>query len=637
MFTRSIQTDPGALKQSIDPLDDYMSNALQVKPSMLHSAAMNFSKAFLTIPTLATDIESNIYGRRTDTNVALHDTLNTFNREIDNVDSWTQETTDFLASLAGQAVSVAPLAAEEAAGTLVNFATTKAAKFAPLFFEAALKKEMTKLTLRGIEKETFSQFGTRSLQLGAQFSGFMAAEDIEHSYDEETNKFNLDKAAISIGINGALGALIPSAQFLAGTLWKRIRGAEVESKVPYPGKDTEKVFSEIDNAVADNRLTPKQADLLKEYHENPNDPKIKEAASQALLDEGHNVNTTNNKVLVNLLEQNDVKNIENVIMDQLTKSPTEDQLALSDFVIHGRIDGLRNVKKLGDGLQGWLDYIEEHLKEMPERLAKLDESVFNGIKENMEFSQSSIDKVIKKLGREESHVSQLPFTLPDNILKRISTLDKIKELEFRMKERQRSNNGIPDKKTQKRIESLRKNIPEVQSPKEELLSIKDDLVKDNKLVEDYKGKKTYHRLSELAHIWPQARNLLDRIHLEDSHHTQAAFKNILESFNKLINSNLSRLANPERVANYLKSKLNTTLDRSEKPVAVVKPIEVKNLKEEKLNEILDQQKEQIKSMDYQETKSDFSGAERKLTQFSKAAEALKNLISCSLGVRNGQI
>jgi len=295
-------------------------------------------------------------------------------------------------------------------------------------------------------------------------------------------------------------------------------------------------------------------------------------------------------------------------------------------VIHGRLDELGANKDLGDGIMGWVDHIDGVLEKKPEALAAAEKDIFTGINEHMNFSQQQIYRLLEKLSFEESHVSNHPFTIPDNVVTRIEEQKRIKELEDKIKK------FGENKQTRKRIEALKKQQTKILTPKQELKHIYEKLG-GNK---DFAHTKEYHRLVELANYWPQARKLLDRIHLEDSHHAQKAYRDVLDAFAKIIKGNLSPLANPERVTHYLKTRLEQTTGKIT-PMAEKEKVKVEPVKAEEAEATTEADQATVNQSDSETLKNEYNKVRRKAEQFKKSGTALKNLVDCALGSKNGEV
>ncbi len=96
-------------------------------------------------------------------------------------------------------------------------------------------------------------------------------------------------------------------------------------------------------------------------------------------------------------------------------------------------------------------------------------------------------------------------------------------------------------------------------PAEEMKDIHEKLMPDGKLIKDFKNRAAYHRLEDLSQVWPGARALLDRIHMEAINAKQKGLNTILQKFTEMADLNASRLANPESVKRYLHSRIERSV------------------------------------------------------------------------------
>ena len=521
-----------------DKLDSYAKSALSTTPSYAHSALEEFTSGVLQVAALGADVESVFLGKRTPESIGIHETLNQMQIELANVKSIPQKTVNFTANMLGTLFSAVPLLAEQGGKSVGELVTFGISKILPKAAEKIAQKKIPSLTLEGIGQQSIGEFSRKSLISGTRFAGFMLPSELEQSYDEKTNKFNLNKAFIGVSANSALGALIPSAQFLAGVVGNRLKS--LSSKVE---KDI------VTKGLERGHINKETHDFLKEYEQNPDSELMHKRATDILRKEGMPVDVATNRVYLKLLTEENTKNLESVVVDQFASEFGNDKTALSDFIIHGRLDELKGNQSMSAGIDGWLDYIEKHLNE----------------------KESSIQKVDS---------------------------------------------------------SLKLN--------EKLQSIKDKLIKDNKLVDDFKNKKSYKRLVNSSKKSKSARKLLDRIHLEDAYNAQDSYKSMLKSFNQIIQSNIVKLANPGRVSDYLKQRLSKSAKDQTFPRQSKEVFEQKESipKDEELSTTLSEQQSIVDQSESQEIKEEYSISKERLEEFKKSESVLKSLISCVMGSNN---
>lgn len=198
-----------------------------------------------------------------------------------------------------------------------------------------------------------------------------------------------------------------------------------------------------------------------------------------------------------------------------------------------------------------------------------------------------------------------------------------------------SNKSIPNKQTLRRIEELEAKLPKILTPKEELENIRKTLITDKGLPKNWQHSNAYHRLLDLAHVWHNARTLINRVHMERDYNAQEAYRNIADTIIKIADSDLPRLAKPENVSNYLKARIENNVLKKE-------PIKFANDKAREASEIpsdadsiLNAQEAQVKNSNATDLSKEFELASEKYKEFKSSEGVFKNLISCVMGARNG--
>lgn len=703
------------------PLDTYLSTASLERPTALHSILNQFTKGIVSTVALGADAESVLLGSRTDGSKMWHSAIDLLDAEQANVTSYSARGAGFVSNLLGQTLSLAPLAGAAVAGEVGEVGLGALAKLAPKPIGFALPKVAAT-----------GQFLAKSARYGATFAGFAAPEAIEESYDENTNAFNWRKASIEIGANGALGALIPSAQFLLGLLGKKLGIGLVKELAEGKPVDV-------------SSLPKEQAEWVKDHAEDPNSLETHQKATEILSKEGYKVDTNNHKVNIDLLTANDGANLNKVVTDPLFADVPEDlKTTTKNYILNNRLDELRADKSIADGLDGWISHIDREIGKKDIHLAEAEKGMLEGIKDNMEFSQAGMMRHLEKIQFENSHLAHLPYTVPENVLKNIELETQIRKLEAKLKaekpelstyyrgykttpehaivddawlgkgywmaesksyaelygknleeikgkynlydlnhgtdeelnklfnqvkhivkttgniatrkEAKESLRNVAHKKgyvgfrlkkpsqvteimffekpksyaenkqTRRRITELEGKKPKILTPKEEIEAIH---AKSGE--KGFGHSKEYHRLTELASYWPQARKLLDRVHLEQAHNAQVAYRNVLDAFSKIIKGNLSPLAEPARASEYLK----TRLEQHAGDVTKTEPTKLTEPAKPKEPGTADDAI--VERSSSEEIKDNYSKVKRKSEQFKKNGEALKNLINCVLGTRNGQV
>lgn len=675
-----------------NPVEQYANAAMQQTPS---TAGVFGSRVLSGIMTPAALIQSGrdaIFGRPKVPYTDLHQAMELINPI--NVEGFEQKTAGFLGDMVGQTLSMAPLGAArlgaagvEAAAPYVGSAISKIAPPLARFGE----REIPQLGLSGITKQTIGAATEKSAKLGAEFAAFSAPEALNEAYDPETNKFNLGKASVSIGVNGALGAFIPSGQYLLGLLGGRItRGvvkeitpessATAENAVETTGKLTtqeREILQDAQKAFDKGIITKRQLNWINKYYESPNAPEVHREAANILNDEGHQANAVTNMVSLKLLTDNASRNIDSAAHDALF-ADVDHKTGVTDYMHHDQVDQIRTNPEVADGIDGWTSHIDEHLKSWKENITKLEGSLFDGINEEMPFSQADILSKVKSIPSRLRQSSQFEYTLPENVESHLKQLDKIAKLQeenetlFKEYETSGDRSIVKSmKENDKEIKNITSSLLKIHSPREELEAIKDKLIKNGKLVKGFRNSKAYFRLADLSHYWPQARRMLDRIHLEGAHDAQMSYSNLLKTYSALIKAPLPKLAQSENLTNYLrqriefgaqKANLKTELKRLNEPKPQMEHEANENQGNEKSSTEATEKSSAKKSSqkggkessakaeaidpaaraileksEAKESKNDFEESNRRFKAFKAAGKILENLISCQYGANNGQL
>jgi hypothetical protein len=178
-----------------------------------------------------------------------------------------------------------------------------------------------------------------------------------------------------------------------------------------------------------------------------------------------------------------------------------------------------------------------------------------------------------------------------------------------------------------------------QHPGDELLEIKEKLMPEGKLIEDFKNRAAYQRLEDLSQVSGHAQVLLDRIHMEAINAKQAGLNNVLKKFLDMVDSNSSRLADPDSVKRYLSSRIEASVPNGAK--LAENGVEFKEhiaeqkaaLKEAMKPEVLYDERaiEKVSKSEYKEARESFETSEKRYKQFTENEQALSDLINCALG------
>jgi hypothetical protein len=172
------------------------------------------------------------------------------------------------------------------------------------------------------------------------------------------------------------------------------------------------------------------------------------------------------------------------------------------------------------------------------------------------------------------------------------------------------------------------------------------------LVKNFKKKAAYQRLQELSEIWANAKHLLNRINMESNYDKQEAFNKILKHFLDMVDSNAQRLANPAKVTDYIKRRVedatpfvpesriendivNDEVRNSFEGKETKREGETKVVDKEKTHMLFDSMRKQIEDYGSDSDKEEFSFIEQRYNQLKDNEDALSKLVECALGGING--
>lgn len=642
--------------------DRYFADSLLTKPTVTQSVFENMAAGFAT-PFAATQIVSD--------QLSQHPEGAAAKSALDSLDlqNATPGTTNFqryaneganmigfalnpMSWLLGEGGGVAGRVLGRGIGRVGTAATGVPFDAASVFARTPLK-EMVNKRLSEFVPETIGKVGEeKALTLGlvsdkaaaafGTLAGAGVPQAIVDNYQADTNHIEWGGTAREMGEMGAFGIAIGSIPFAWGVLRGKVNRGLAEDA------SSALTLDKVNAGLAKGLISQDEHAWLTDYltHlNNPGDAKmgadLKDRASELINANGHKANTISNEAMFEMLTPDNMKNLQSVIADQLTgEVPEQFREALSNFIIHNRLDEMRQEPNSLDGVRGYVDFVAEKLRNREAKVAEankiLDDHLTKGAKENLPFSQKELLRHFKRAQFEASHVKQLPVVIPDNMINHLKVLDKINRLKDKLAKQKRKNPEVaPNKQTLRRIEELKNSLPKILTPKEELLHIKNKLLTPQGLSKGWEHSNEYHRLLDLSNVWHNAKTLLDRIHLENQYERQNAFHDLAKNILNIADSDLPNLADRENVMDYLRSriegKLSQAEDAGEVSIAADKSREVPTDAEG----ILSDQKQQIENTSADDARDEFDSSLEKFNEFQTSPTIFKNLLSCVMGALNG--
>ena len=633
---------------------EYYADSLLTKPGYFHSAFDNLAASFATPPAAAALLDKQ-YAQSPE-GKSLSSTLSAVELENETPGlGWPQKTTNYIASMVGYGLNPMTYLLGGVGGLAARGVTSIAKKIAPDAASIFMRKPIKDMLAQPIAKYVPSMVGKegaeeplsasliadKSLHAFGTFAGFSVPQDVIDNYEQDTSHIRWGGVAREAGEMGAFGIAIGSIPFTWGVLRGKINrgaGKEVGAEI---------TPAELSESLAKGHITQAEHDWYRDYQALRNDPsneklseELKSKASQIANENGHTASTVSNEALFEMLTPENMKNLQGVIADQLTGDvPERYKTALSDFVVHNRLDEIRQNPKDLDGVRGYVDFINQKLANKNPKLAEankiLDDHLLKSVKENMPFSQKELFKMMKQSGFEASHIAHLPLTIPENMVQHLKLLDKISKLKVKLVKERRK--GISEnKQTLRRIDEIEKQLPKILTPKEELMQLRKTLLGEKGLPANWEHSPAYHRLIDLSSVWHNARTLLDRVHLEHEYNRQTAFRDLANHILKIADSSLGRLAKPDDVINYLKSRIEGKLQKIEPISETEKILDEQQKIPADPDAILHEQDLQIKDTKAEEAKEEFVSSTDKFKEFKQSEGIFKNFISCVIGGLSGQ-
>lgn len=662
------------------------------QPTAAHSALLAAQKPFYEVGGMGADIVPGLSSEEGRKRIA--DKLDVINNTLhDSRQGWTQKGLNGVSEIASSIAATVPLAylgAEVAGGAaaIAGFGGEIALPETALNFMRTPINKMVGTTMGDyLPKLTSAELAKGVTKGYGAYKGMVLPEHIVENYHKENDTLDM-RGAIKDWSADNYGFLLPAVPLTAGYLLYKMASVRFganeaksyakqlvseheaitksrQSDLQFAMGRAQTIAAEEANKVRratqlekdfteakdKGHVSQHEHDWYMEYLKNPDaHEQLKDRAITILRDAQIPFDRVTGRVWFPLFESNDIKNLKQTIGDQVASNfSKEEQSAMSDFVVHNRMDSMRSMLAENPGmvnaLRGYTDFIDKKLVSKDKSLGALDEILNKhlpkGLKKNEAFSQKRIYKHLKKMGIRD--LQNVPYTVPDNVLHKLKLAGQLEGI-LRQKSpryRQWFQEGMHEK-----IKADMKAI-NILNPNEEIEHLKSKLLTPKGLIKNFERNRAYHRLRELADVWSNAKHLLDRIQLEHEYGKQAAFNNVLKSFVDMVDSNASRLANPERVTQYMKRRIETQVPFARELVSTPSDLgkqaergskregetEVKETPKE--NAAMKANREIVDKSKSKQTAAEFKVEENRFNQFSQNESTLKKLIECALGGLSG--
>ncbi len=625
---------------------EYYSNSLinNTTPTLSHSIFYNLAAGFAA-PSLGVNEALDAQYALKPESLAIKSFVDYIGQENQNpLMGWGQKGASYLANMIGTVLNPITWMSSSAGGMIARGIISGAEKIAPNIVSTFMRRPFGQilshpLTPAGITSSALKNYGV--------FFGGAVPLEINNQFNTDTGHINWGGVAKESSQMGAYGIAIGSIPFALGLLKGKVNrsiGEEYSSEI---------TSSKIDQALKNNVITPEEYQWYTEYAEHLKDPsdlkkmqELQERATQIAIKNGHPGNIASHEVQFDILKEEDMKNLQAAASDQLISDVPENyKTALSDFVVHNRLDELRAKPADLDGVRGYVDFINEKLKFKNSKLEEsnkiLDEHLTKRMSRSMPLSQEELLRSIRKLGLNVKGMNQLGLTIPDRIKSRISlerrieqVKDKIKNYKRLLKETGDKKYEIKIKERNQTISDLEKKLKEPLHPVEEIKSLREELITEKGLKEGWERSNQYHRLLDLSNMWNNAKTLVDRVHLERDYHRQESFKNLSEQLIQVSESNANRFARPEDVMTYVKTRLEEKIYKKEDIKNILEMESIQKEVPENADTLLNEQLEKIKELNSESLTDEFEKSSERFKEFKASESIFKNLISCVLGASN---
>jgi uncharacterized coiled-coil protein SlyX len=613
----------------VDP-EKWVNDRTHEKPSIMQSAYDNFSAAAATPTYIANQIADARY-KESPEGRHVQNTLDYVSQENANPKiGWGQWAANEGSSMLGMMMN--PITGM---GGLVGGTGAK------LIIGGASKIPV----VGALARKPFMEAVTKGFGAAA---GSMVPTSLYNNYNRDTNHINFGGVAKESFEMGGLGAAFGGLGYGAGILFGKInrtRGVPHETPVDQ---------HEIDRQYKSGQLSEKEYKLGKDYLEYQKDPhdldkrqELQDRFTQLAKENGHKVNSADGTVIHDFISPETVDNIQGVLPDQAASNhlPSDQRTALSNYLIRNDLDKQRETPQKLDGLKGYLAEVNPKLDARLTKLAEhdkiVDEHLHRGMKESMPLSQKAFLSEAKKRGMTHHNVDDMPVNAPKEVRDHLKQLSEIQRLKNNNKTlfkkfKKTGNNVHIDKMkdNEEKINHLKENMPPLLTPKQELTHLREKFLGKG-LKHDFQSAKEYHRLTDLAEVWHNARTLLDRVHEEHEYNRQEAFRDLTKAVVDIGDSDAGALANPDNILDYLK----TRAEDARRNLIPVSELNEKIASQEKIpadiDRVLAEQSTRFEKVSAEKMKDDYKSQTDKFKEFQKKDSVFKNVISCVMGVLGG--
>jgi hypothetical protein len=580
-------------------------------PSLTQSAFHGFLNELTESAKLSFSAESQITGIKRQNPVEQG--LQVINASYDRPSTGlSQEIANGLGSIAGFMADPANAILGFGAGKAVEKGVEFGAKFMPEAISSftgktaadLLGEDLAKKTSKFVPK-TIGSLGKSLTKTFAEASAVSVPMAFNENFNENTGKFDIIGGATQSLRYGALGLGLHTMGLTAGVVYGKIKLSRV-FKAAKIGDASKANIADVDKAFENGKINEDEHEWAHTYLKTPDDmPKLNELAVKILKSEKYNVDSSTNEAFMQIASKEAVDNIHSSIFDQLASNASGDlKSAMTDYNHANVIDAIKSESShMVNGLKGFVSYMEDRLERKVENLKNLTKSIkkssLKHINSEHPMSQKSLIKRQKKEG-----------AIPNTITK-----------------------------------SMRDEKPVAAS--KEMNHLEEHFNEKDKLPDNFQLSEEYNRLKDLSHFSERARALLHHVDLRNEYDVQEAYKGMVDTLSKLMDGDIEKYAQPDRLHGYLKNRLgnditglrdgrqNYTPERAYRDRREVNDIDdLKNESKDNVDhdeEFLNDNDVDVRESGAEDLEKDNRDSAKMYKQYKATVEARKKLVSCALG------
>ena len=346
--------------------------------------------------------------------------------------------------------------------------------------------------------------------------------------------------------------------------------------------------------------------------------------------------------------------MQTAVADKLAANlPDNIKSLYQDFINHARIDDMRadpNAPSVIDGLKGVVSFVQKRLAKEPEEMVNFHKIMRRLLPENLKeenpFTQTKILRGEKKAGR-------TGMTVPYQVGKRMKQEERINRIKQQNRDylRQFEKTSKPRyqqliSRNQERINELSEKLEPLLSHKEEIEYLREKLLPEGKVANNFKSTTAYQRLLDLTRVRNDARALMHEVHLKNEYELHDAYATLLDTITKVMRSEFGKLAKVENINDYMRERIqsaspqlkNLEMESVKKEVTEARVKMDRSYEETKTPEGQDRaiqaMDEEMKETSSSDNKKEYDEIKNQFNESKENENVFSNLIKCVLGARD---